>query len=60
MLIPVRYFIYDYDESIEDYDIIECSESEFLSFDGAIEYERHTVRENGCNQICLTKGMPRG
>ena len=60
MLVPTRYFIYDYDDELQDYDIIECSESEFIDFDGAIEYERHTVRENGVSQICLTKGMPRG
>lgn len=60
MNIPVRYFIYDYDDDQQDYDIIECSESDFLEFNGAIEYERHTVRENGCSQICLTKGLPRG
>ena len=60
MLINVRYFIYDYDEDQEDYDIIECSESDFVAFDGEIEYERHTVRENGCSQICLTKDLPRG
>jgi hypothetical protein len=60
MLVPVRYFIYDYDESIKDYDIIEVSESDFIDFEGSIDYERHTVRENGVSQICLTKGMPRG
>jgi len=60
MLVPVRYFVYDYDETIEDYDIIEVSESDFIDFEGAIEYKRHTVRKNGVSQICLTKGMPRG
>lgn len=60
MQITIRFFIYDYDDEQEDYDIIEVSESEFLDFDGEIEYERHTVRENGVNQVCLTKGLPRG
>lgn len=49
----VRYFILDYE--LEDADIVECTESEFLAHDGRIEYERHTVRENGANQICLIK-----
>ena len=60
MLVPTRYFICDYDDELQDYDITECSESEFIAFDGEIEYQRHTVRENGTSQICLTKGMPRG
>ena len=49
----VRYFICDYE--LEEPDIVECTESEFLAHGGRIEYERHTVRENGANQICLTK-----
>jgi hypothetical protein len=49
----IRYFICDYE--LEDADIVECSEAEFLAHEGRIEYERHTVRENGANQICLTK-----
>ena len=49
----VRYFILDYD--MEEPDFIECTESEFLAHDGRIEYKRHTVRENGANQICLSK-----
>ena len=49
----IRYFILSYD--MEEPDFIECTESEFLEHDGRIEYERHTVRENGANQICLTK-----
>ena len=59
MQTTIRYFIYDYDHDQEDYDIIECSESEFLDFDGEVEYERNTVRENGVSQVCLTKGLPR-
>ena len=60
MILPIRFFIYDFDEDQQDYDIIECSESEFLDFNGEIEYERHTVRENGVSQVCLTKGIPKG
>lgn len=52
--LPVRYFIIDYD--LEDGpDLAECDEHEFMKAPGRIEYERHTVRENGVNQICLTK-----
>ena len=52
--LPVRYFMLDYD--LEDGpDIVECDESEFMKAPGRIQYERHTVRENGVNQICLTK-----
>ena len=55
-LIPVRYFIIDYD--LEDGpDLIECYEAEFLATKGRITYERHTVWANGVNQICLTKGL---
>ncbi len=49
----VRYFVLSYE--LEDADIVECSEAEFLAHEGRIEYERHTIRENGANQICLTK-----
>lgn len=53
----VRYFIYDEElDQNEDPDpIVECSEDTFLSYDGNITYERHTVHQNGCAQICLTK-----
>lgn len=47
----IRYFIFD--EELDD--IVECSEREFLDYDGVIHYERHTVRENGAAQICLSK-----
>ncbi len=47
----IRYFIFD--EELDD--IVECSESEFINHTGVISYERHTVRENGVFQICLTK-----
>lgn len=53
MNIPVRYFYVDYE--LEEVEIVECSESEFIERVGTISYERHTVRENGVSQICLTK-----
>jgi hypothetical protein len=55
-VLPVRYFIVDYDLE-EGPDIVECNELDFLNADGAIDYKRHTKFENGCNQICLTKGF---
>lgn len=54
--LPVRFFIVDYDLE-EGPDIVEVDEWDFLSADGAIKYERNTMRENGCDQICLTKGF---
>jgi hypothetical protein len=53
----IRYFIFSEDlYDLEDDDpIMEVSESEFIAYDGQITYERHTMRENGVNQICLTK-----
>lgn len=60
MLIDVRFFVMDYDtEDNKCFDLMEVSESEFLENTDPITYERHTVRENGVSQICLTK-MPRG
>jgi len=54
--IPVRYFIIDYD--LEDGpDVVEVDEHDFIRAKGRISYERNTIRENGCNQICLTKGF---
>ena len=53
----IRYFVFS--ETLFDNDdddpIEEVSEFEFLEFEGVIQYERHTMRENGCNQVCLTK-----
>ena len=53
----IRYFIFSEDlYDLEDDDpIMEVSESEFIAYDWQITYERHTMRENGVNQICLTK-----
>lgn len=53
----IRYFVFS-DELFEmdEIDPIEeVSELEFLAYEGQIQYERHTVRENGCAQVCLTK-----
>jgi len=54
---PVRFFIYDEHVETEDAfgDIVEVNETAFLECDYPIEYERHSVFENGCKQICLTK-----
>ncbi len=54
MNVPVRFFIYDFDNN-DEIDIIEVSEKTFLETPGEIEYERNTVFENGVSQICLTK-----
>lgn len=61
----VRFFVYDPEDSGNEYseDIRETSEEEFLGFVQAgerVTYERHTVRENGVSQICLTAGLPEG
>lgn len=53
--LPVRYFAIDYDG--EEPEIVEVDEAEFLAAEGSITYERHTMWANGCNQICLTKGL---
>lgn len=55
----VRYFVVDYDSEDDamQWDIVEVSEHEFLKAEGEITYERHTKRENGVSQICLTKGL---
>ena len=46
---PIRFFV----ETCDDHK--EVCELDFLAAAGEIEYKRHTVRENGVNQICLTK-----
>jgi hypothetical protein len=56
MKIDVRFFIFDFD--LDDPDVVEVSENEFLDHQGSITYDRFTVRENGVSQICLTKGLP--
>lgn len=54
MKLTIRFFVVDY-EIEEGPDLIEVSEHEFLQHKGAISYTRHTVRENGVSQVCLTK-----
>lgn len=53
--IPVRFFLVREDDEDNEIDIHEVDEQEFINGQGAIEYERHTVFENGVSQICLTK-----
>jgi len=53
--LPVRFFVVDYEG--DEVDLKEVNEHEFLEAEGRITYERHTVRENGASQICLTKGL---
>ena len=57
--VPIRFFIYDETEDGET-DIFETNEAGFLEAEGEIEYERHTVFQNGCSQICLTKNPYKG
>lgn len=57
--LPVRFFIYDPEANAGEGGIVETGFQGFEQADGEISYERHTIRENGCKQICLTK-MPRG
>jgi hypothetical protein len=49
----IRFFVYDDEEG----DIMEANEEAFLACPYPIEYERHTIFQNGVSQICLTK-MP--
>lgn len=54
--IPVRFFHWHPDDD-ENPTVSECSEEIFRETadeGGAITYERHTMRENGVNQICFT------
>ena len=57
--LPVRFFVVDYDSEDDamPWDLKEVTEHEFLKAEGKISYERHTKRENGVSQICLTKGL---
>ena len=54
MKTELRFFVVDFET--DDADLKEVSESEWLAYEGSITYERHTVRENGVDQVCLTKG----
>lgn len=53
MMIDVRFFSYCITEDNE-IDICEVDEATFSSLKGVISYQRHTVFDNGSNQICLT------
>lgn len=50
--IDIRFFIPD---ASEEDGIREVDEKEFDETDGHIQYDRNTVFENGCRQVCLTK-----
>ena len=54
----VRFYVFGWDEEQQEYDILEVGEEEFKRHPGTIDYERHTVFQNGVSQICLTKGLP--
>ena len=53
----IRFFTYCTNEENEA-DICEITENQFVAIscmDGSkIDYQRHTVFDNGCSQICLT------
>ena len=51
----IRFFVLRTDEESGEFDYLECDESEFEEAEGEIDYERHTVFENGVAQICLYK-----
>ena len=53
----VRFYVFGWDEEQQEHDILEVSEDEFKRHPGTIDYERHTIRENGVSQIELTKGL---
>ena len=55
----VRFYIFGWDEDQQEHDILEVNEGEFKRHPGTIDYERHTVFQNGARQICLTKGLPK-
>lgn len=51
--INVRFFAHVWDDE-NGLDLQEVSESTFTDLGGSISYERNSVFENGCRQICLT------
>lgn len=51
---PIRFFIFKILDDGE-WDQVEVQENEFIAYDGVINYERHTIAENGVRQICLNK-----
>jgi hypothetical protein len=50
--INVRFFTYCFEDN--EPDICEITEAQFIQLKGKITYERHSVFDNGCRQICLT------
>ena len=55
--IDVRFFVVAVDPDTLEPDEIETTERQFLDLveqGAAIEYERSTVFDNGCRQICLS------
>ena len=52
--ISVRFFVFANKDDC-DCDTYEVTESCFLACEGEIEYTRHTVWQNGADQICLYK-----
>ena len=55
MLINVRFFTESFNENSQESEIVEIDHHEFESMNLPITYERHSVFDNGCTQICLTK-----
>lgn len=53
MNIDLRFFSYCITDE-DEIDICEITEQTLLASEGVITYKRHTVFENGCNQVCLT------
>jgi hypothetical protein len=51
--IDIRFFSYCITDDNEA-DICEVSESQFLELQGIITYSRHSLFDNGVNQVCLT------
>jgi hypothetical protein len=51
--INIRFFSYCITDDNE-IDICEISESQFLNLQGIITYARHSVFDNGVNQVWLT------
>ena len=54
MLSNIRFFSYCITNIDKEIDICEVTEQTFLTLEGVITYRRHTVFDQGCNQVCLT------
>ena len=53
--LPIRFFVIGIDETTNELDYFEVDEAEFIASKGDIEYQRHTLFENGVDQVCLYK-----